>query len=288
MAAARTLILRETTMVMTTTVPKGRGTTVLMTGLLLMLLAGCGKKDDEEKVQLAAPASSLTLSKAAPEVKVTPFAIASDGKASIDMPAPKEHIKARTTVAAGNLEVDLMNVANTRGEVRVDLATLTTFTFGAKDKDEAQTEHARTWLESVVEGKVKEETRWTVFAIRSIDHVSVGDVAKVAPVREGNEDIRTVTLTAHGELLLHGRRSMKDVRLVATFHYVPGAPTEVGPTSVDIKTLEPMHIVLAEHEVRPRDTFGKVAQGSFHLLGTKVADTADVSLDLRATARGAK
>jgi hypothetical protein len=270
-----------------------KGSSLLGLAALLSLAAmtavvGCGKKEDD-KVMLAAPASTLTLSKAAPEVKVTSFVIASDGKTTIEMPAPKEHIKAKTTVSAGNLDVDLMNIANTRGEVRIDLTSLTTFTFGNKDKDEAQTEHARTWLEAVVEGKVKEETRWTVFAIRSIDNVSANDVSKVAPMREGNEDIRTVTLTAHGDFLLHGRKSMKDAKLVARFHYAPGAPAEMGPPmSVDIKTAEPLRIVLAEHEVKPRDTFGKVAQGSFHLLGTKVADTADVSLDIRATSAATK
>ncbi len=250
--------------------------------LTLLSAVGCSKKEDD-KVMLAAPASTLTLSKAAPEAKVTPFVIASDGKSTIDMPAPKEHIKAKTTMAGGNLEVDLMNLANTRGEVKVDLTTLTTSTFGDKDKDEAQTEHARTWLEAVVEGKVQEETRWTVFAIRSIDGLSAESVAKAPPVREGNEDVRTVSLTAHGEFLLHGRKSNKDAKLVAKFHFPAGAAVEAGPTSIDIKTSEPMHIVLAEHEVKPRDTFGKIAQGSFHLLGTKVADSADVSLDLRAT-----
>jgi hypothetical protein len=35
--------------------------------------------------------------------------------------------------------------------------------------------------------------------------------------------------------------------------------------------------------VKPRDGFGKLAQASFSLLGTKVAETADVTLDLSAT-----
>jgi hypothetical protein len=38
--------------------------------------------------------------------------------------------------------------------------------------------------------------------------------------------------------------------------------------------------------VKPRDTFGKFAKGSLGLLGTKVADTADVTIDFRATPAG--
>ncbi len=245
-------------------------------------LAGCSKKDDAaEATPLAARATTLETSKAA-SAKTTTFTIDAMSKTTIDMPAPKEHIKAKTTAAAGSIEVDLANLANTRGEVKVDLTTLSTFTFGDKSKDEAQTEHARTWLEAVVDDKVKEENRYTVFAIRSIDGVDQPDASKIAPKREGDEDIRTAMLTAHGDFLLHGRKSMKDAKLVARLHYPAGAPADAIPTSIEIKTAAPLRIVLAEHEVKPRDTFGKVAQGSFHLLGTKVAESADVSIDLHA------
>jgi hypothetical protein len=250
--------------------------------IVLLSLAACSRKE-EEKVALAAPAAALTISKPAPEAKVTEYVLDREGTTAIDMPAPKERIKARTTAAAGSLEIDLTNLANSRGEVRIDLTTLTTSTFGDKEKDEAQTEHARTWLEAVVGGKVKEEHRWAVFAIRSVYDLSATDVANVAPVREGSDDVRVVTLTARGDFLLHGRKSPKDVKLAARLRYPAGAAADATPTSIEIRSVAPMHIVLAEHEVMPRDTFGKVAQGSLHLLGTKVADTADVSIDVRAS-----
>jgi len=261
-------------------------TRALLPLLVLLAAAACSKKEirSEDKPELATPASTLTVSQAAPETKVTAFVIDAHGATTIDMPAPKERIKAKTGTAGGTLDVDIMNLANTRGEVKIDLATLTTFTFNNKDKDEAQTEHARTWLEAVVDGKVKEEARWTVFAIRSIDELSATDLTKVASTHEGDEDIRTVTLTAHGDFLLHGRKSTKDAKLVAKFHYPAGALSSMSaPTSIDIKSAEPMRIVLAEHDVKPRDTVGKIAQGSFHLLGTKVAETAAVTIDVRAT-----
>jgi hypothetical protein len=69
-------------------------------------------------------------------------------------------------------------------------------------------------------------------------------------------------------------------------HYPTGAAADSTPTRIDVKSLEPLRIVLAEHEVMPRDAFGKIAQGSFHLIGTKVADSADVSLEVRATKGG--
>ena len=52
---------------------------------------------------------------------------------------------------------------------------------------------------------------------------------------------------------------------------------------IDIKTKSPMKVKLADHDVKPRDNFGKIATKAFDLLGTKVADVANVSLELRAT-----
>jgi hypothetical protein len=259
--------------------------TIALLAALGPLVTACQKKDDPSP--LPAPATKLAESKAAPEVQATRYAIENAGRTSIDMPAPKEHIKARTTAAAGWIDVDLTSFANTRGEVRVDLTTLTTFTFGDADKDSAQTEHARTWLEAVVEGKTNEQHRWAVYAIRSVDGLSAADASKIAPTQEGGEDIRVLTLTAHGELLLHGRTSAKNVKLQAKLHYPSGAAPMSPPTRIDIRSVEPMSIVLAEHDVKPRDTFGKIAQRSFYLLGTKVADTAAVSIELSAAKGGA-
>jgi len=258
---------------------------LVLVAVVCPMLVACGKKED--KPSLAAPAATLAESKVAPEVKATHYLVDASGTTSIAMPAPKENIKAKTTAAAGTVDVDLANLANLRGSVKIDLATLTTFTFGDKEKDEAQTAHARTWLEAVVEGKVQEEGRFATFAIRSVDGLDAPSAAKIAATQENGEDVRAVKLTVHGELLVHGRKSAKDVRVAMKLHYPAGAPADSAPTRIDIKTVEPFTVVLAEHDVKPRDTFGKVAQGSFHLLGTKVADTASVSIDLTASKAGA-
>ncbi|MEO6576432.1 MAG: hypothetical protein ABIP89_21460 [Polyangiaceae bacterium] len=241
--------------------------------------AACDKKEPE-----AAPAPSASaLTASVASVKSVKFTVDPKGKMTIDMPAPKEHIKAETTVSGGSLDVDLANLANTRGEVKVDVTSLKTTTFDDSTKNESQTEHALTWLEvsDKATPAMREQDRWVVYAIRSIDGLSAPDITKVAPTKAGTDDVRTVTLTAHGEFLLHGHKIPKDAALEVAFHYPAGAAADSKPARIDIKTKTPLHINLAEHEVKPRDTFGKVAQGSFSLLGTKVADVADVSFELR-------
>ncbi len=243
----------------------------------------CGKKDASTEPTLAPAASALAPSTAAPEASTVRFIVGPEGKALLDMPAPKEHIKADTTVAMGEIEVDTKNLANTRGQVKIDLTTLSTHTFGT-DKDKDQTSHARNWLEvgEVATEAMISANRYAIFAIRSIDGLSATDLRTVAKTKDAVGDLRTVSLTAHGELLLHGRKVPKDAELEVRVRYPSGSADDAKPTALEIKTKTPFVVTLAEHDVKPRDTFGKFAQGSLGLLGTKVADTAAVTLDLHA------
>jgi hypothetical protein len=245
--------------------------------------------DDKKATAVAPAASSLAPSTPAPTTnKTLKFTIDPKSTTAIDMPAPKEHIKAGTDAASGTIEVDLMNLANTRGEIKADLLTLSTKTFDDAAKDKSQTTHARTWLEVAdgEEGKlddsVKNANRWAVYAIRSIDNLSATDLTKVAPTKDGGGEVRTVTATTHGEFLLHGHKVDRDADVEVAFHYAPGAPAD-KPTSLTVKSKKPFRATLADYDVKPRDGFGKLAKGAFNLIGTKVAEVADVSLDLRAT-----
>jgi hypothetical protein len=238
----------------------------------------------EAPVPIAPVASTLAASQ--PPPKSVRYGIDPRGKTSISMPAPKEHIKAITEASGGTLDVDLTNLANTRGEVRVDLTSLSTHTF-SNDDDATQTKHALTWLEvgDVASAEEKEKYRWVAYAIRAIDGVTPSaDVTKVPVIKEGGEDLRVVTLVSKGELLLHGHKvEDREARLEARLHYAPGAGPDTKPSYIEIKSKEPLRITLAEHDVKPRDTFGKLAQGSLTLLGTKVANVADVTIDLKAS-----
>lgn len=253
-------------------------------GLTLASLTGCDDKKDG--VKLAPSASALASSVPPPSATTTKFAIDPTSESSLMLEAPDLTIKAKTSAATGTLDIDMKNLASSRGEVKVDLTTIVMSTYGtAKDKD--QTVHARTWLEVAdgesgkLDDKVKEQHRYAVYAIRSIENPSATDVTKVAPTKDGTDEVRTVTMTTRGELLVHGHKVDRDAEVEVVFRYEPGAAPD-KPKAVSVKTKKPFRVVLAQHDVKPRDGFGKIAKGSFNLLGTKVAENADISLDLRA------
>ena len=60
---------------------------------------------------------------------VVHYDVQKDGKTAIDMPGVKEHIKADTSASDGKLDVDLMDLTKSAGEVKIDLTTLATHTF---------------------------------------------------------------------------------------------------------------------------------------------------------------
>ncbi len=247
------------------------------------LLFACSKKDPP--VNLAASASAVSAAAPPASAMVVTYDIDPKSKTSVDMAGLKEEIKADTDAAGGQLQIDLGNLANTRGEVKVDLTTLTMHTFADdQDKNDTQTRHARNWLEvgDIADAKTKAANQYVVFAIQSVDGLSATDLSKVPPKSESGEDIRTVTATVHGDFLLHGHKVQKDVPVEARFHYAAGSTPTSKPTKVDVRSKKPMEVTLAEHDVKPRDNIGKLTAWTTSLVA-KVAKTADVTLDLHAT-----
>ncbi|MFO0669308.1 MAG: hypothetical protein U0235_06730 [Polyangiaceae bacterium] len=251
-----------------------------------MLAVGCDKKEDSKPTTTTSPAATSAAaitpppaaSVAAASANAKSFAVAADGKVSIDMPAPNEHIKASAQKAAGELSIDPTNLAATRGAVKVDLTTLKTFTFGDAGKDAKQTDHALNWLEvgSLVTPEEREKNRFIVFTVLGVEGLGHRSHEGGAD-QDGADDVRTVSAKVKGEVFLHGKKAAREAEVTVTFR----GPAD-KPTRVDIKTVKPFQVVLADHDVKPRDDVGKIAQKAFNLLGTKVADVAAVSLELSA------
>ncbi|WP_437629531.1 hypothetical protein [Sorangium sp. So ce854] len=255
--------------------------------LLLAVLAIAGASTaacQEEKAPLAPAATKLE----APEAKApaaAAFAIDVAGsKVELMMDAPKEKIRGRIEgSAAGTLHVDPSDITRTTGLITVDISRLELFQTGVGDdgkpgqekKSDLQNEHARTWLEisSDTPPDVREKNAKAQFAIKSISTSGEKDLSKLS----GPE--RSVTVTASGDLLLHQRQTPKTVELVATFKYEGDRLAAVA-----VKTVKPFAVGLAEHDVRPREAFGKLAQKTLEVLSPKVAREAMVSLELTATA----
>ena len=100
--------------------------------------------------------------------------------------------------------------------------------------------------------------------------------AKIADVPVEEERERLVTLTATGDLWIHGVSSPKKVTIAATFAGSDGEAPAFTSSS------EPVRASLHEHDVKPRDLAGKFLAGALEQVGQKIDDIAQISFDLRA------
>jgi hypothetical protein len=250
----------------------------------LLVTAGCGKDDVAAKPEPTVAPTSSALAAAKPATLEARKLVIDPTTSKVDlvMEAPVEKIRGRVYGAAtGDLSVDFMDVSKTTGLVTVDISGLELFQtkadkdgkFGEETKSDAQNGHARTWLEISADtpADLRKQNGLVQFSIKSITVAGDKNVAAM----KGPE--RKVKLKATGDFLLHGHKAEKTVDLDATFKFDGDKPV-----SVTVKTAEPFLVGLAEHDVKPRDAFGKLAQKTLETLSPKVTKDAKVSLEYTA------
>lgn len=248
-------------------------------------LAGC---DNTPTAPLAPSATALAPTKPATATAKKFNVDKASSKIEFIMEAPQEKIRGRVPASLdGDIQVDPSDLTKTTGLLHVDISGIELFQtkadeagkFGEETKSDLQNTHARTWLEisDDAPADAKKANSMVEFAIRSIESVSEKDVTKMTgPTRK-------VTVTAKGDILLHGRKAEKTVELEATFTFEGDKPV-----SVAVKTAKPFGVGLAEHDVRPRDKFGSLAQKTLEVLAPKVAKDAQISIDFNAKLSDAK
>lgn len=128
------------------------------------------------------------------------FRVAGAGTATLLIDAPLEEIKGRWTRFRGEFSLDASDLSKSHGQVDLDLDDFTTETFGRKDEDEAQTEHAHNWLEIGADAKGRDESRWARSTFKSLGSVTPAKLAE-APEQSGT---RTLKVLAKGDMWLHG------------------------------------------------------------------------------------
>jgi hypothetical protein len=243
-------------------------------------LAACRDKKPEN---LAPTASALAPAAPASEKSLSFVVETSSSQVRFLMEAPIEKIFGE---AAGSVEGELFvnaeDLAKSNGLLRVDLEKLSIYQqkredekgeFGEKKKNPLQNQHARTWLEISEDTPedVRKANRFVELSIARLEQLSTASLASLS----GAE--RTITATAVGDFRLHGRKNEKRVKVELRFTF-DGDKLQ----ALHVKTLEPLAIGLEEYDVRPREAFGKLAQKTLDALGSKVAKTAPIEVELSA------
>ncbi len=203
-----------------------------------------------------------------------------------EIPAPIETTRFQDDRIAGNLSIDLADLSKTRGTIKIDLSAIQALTFGDSGKNNKQTEHMKNWFE--IGPNVSEETRkkfqWATFEIKSIEAVSPKSVETAPAHKDEIGTAKSFQITAVGDLTVHGITKPKTVQLNVVIYDVnkSGKRYKEAKRLAFIRTLSPMLVSLKEHDVKPRDATGTFLAKALSVVGLKISDTAEISLDLRA------
>jgi hypothetical protein len=259
------------------------GTWAVLVLALSAATSGCESKPS----QPLAP-SSTALEPAPKPAQSQSFAVEAQGsKLSFEMSAPIEKIVGEAPDSAmGELHLNLNDLTKSTGLVKIDLDKLTLYQhkrtnqmdqYGDRSKSDKQNEHARAWLEIGEDAPPdkREENRWAELKINEI--VNVRPQADVTKMSGAERKIQAVVV---GDLRLHGRVARKRALIEATFKFDGDKPQ-----TVTIKTTQPMGVGLDEHDVRPREGFGKLAKATLEKLSNKVAKEAPIELEFSARAK---
>ena len=227
------------------------------------------------KPSASAPAAAASAAEVPLASGAKRFALVT-GKGTFLIDAPLEKIKGMSDEVAGRLDVNARELGKSTGEIMVRVSTLKTSTFANMDKDVAQTEHARNWMEvgndSPAASRMKYE--WATFTVTSVDPA----VASLADAKE-EAGGRSVKAKVSGDFTLHGVTSQKTVAVTLQFKGPPEAPAEV-----DFRTDGAMPVSMKEHSVKPRDTVGSLLNGALERIGKKIDDKVQVSFEVVAKA----
>jgi polyisoprenoid-binding protein YceI len=236
------------------------------------VLAGCDKGSNSAQAGAPAPSASPAAAPAAGQVRMV---LVPGSRAKFLIDAPLEKIRGRTGSVTGSIDLDSMFLKMSKASFDIDLDTFKTETFDDQAKNDSQTEHMKNWLEigTDVDEKRRAQNKMARFTITNIVETSINNVNDIPSENQQ----RTITMKANGDLTLHGVTSPKTVDVLLTF---------VGPPEdlhfVQIATLHPLTISLKEHDIKPRDLTGKFLAGALEKVGQKIDDTVQISLDLKA------
>lgn len=240
------------------------------------------------------------------------------GEGSFVLEAPKRTLRGRVRVVRGELQLDPQNLMGLRGRIALDLGSLVVEGADGED-DRAESSHAQNWLDIGASRPVteRERARWAEFRIQRVVEATpksahegrltqgTAGLVSAGTVGEGQGDSaekpqgRKAEVTAEGTLELHGYRIARRVRLALIFHY-PDPPSRdstgsranaqdqesgavpefFGPDALELTTVSPVPVILAEHDIVPRDTLGTLISAELPRLGVEFGKVAKVQVHL--------
>jgi hypothetical protein len=223
---------------------------------LLLLSGACAKKEPKplhSEPWLAHPPASAAASGDA-GVPAARYALSEQSRIRFELASRHGALHGSLTRVSGELSVSLADLASSRGQVRVDLSSLTLSQDGNSD-DSTLLARAKGALGIGDFGSPPTAS----FELSSLEDVAPA-LLEPAPDRDGGAAFtRKARATAVGNLLLHGFRVLRRAPLEAEFSFDRDRNV---PSTLVIRSRAPFVVSLETHEIRARDPEPRKKSGS--------------------------
>jgi hypothetical protein len=269
-------------------------------GLLAVTLAlsACSKKH-EEPTRTGPWLANPALPEAGPKSAVQRYTVQARCELPVELKAREATPKGTFRVCRGELDVDLADLEHTRGSIGIDVASLEMESEVDGGRSDDYTNQAHNWLDvgSSRPEAERDRLRWVTFTLSALENPSRdsaragkqvpsetrsdapndagGEAGTEDTPREEEEELREVTFTARGTLVLHDVRVELSLPVRALFRFAKKAADSV-PDRITLSARRPVRVSLDAHEIKPRDERGLFLAEGMKLFGAKVGREARV------------
>lgn len=245
--------------------------TIALVTAIAAIAAGVGCKRAEKRVLRTEPWPAPAVASSSPLARATVAYHVERGAVRVDLSTRKAKPLVTLERIEGRVDVDYSELVRTRGNIRVDLLSLSASGGEGGQVDPSLTRRAFDWLElgSLVPQADRDQNRWAELRLTAL---AVEEEGHATPSRKG---ARRGHAVGYAELTLHRFRVPVTVDLEVELDGAEGIPE-----SLRIRTRRPLTVPLAAHDILPRASDGTLATESLGALGTQVAREGRVTVDM--------
>jgi polyisoprenoid-binding protein YceI len=220
---------------------------------LLLAVSSCAKKNPKPvhtEPWLAHPPPSASVGADAAAAVTTHYVLTEQSLVRFEIPTRLGRVEGKLTKVSGEIEVALGALAQSRGQVQVDLSSLELDNADSAD----WLARARSALDIADAGA---SPKLASFEITALDSVSPEALEPVRASDAGAPSTRRARAVVEGNLLLNGFRVLKREPLEAEFGF---ASDPAVPATLSIRSRAPLVISLETHEIHSREPTPNNAQ----------------------------
>jgi len=275
---------------------------------MLLMLLGCDKKQEtssERTEPWPAPAAASASAARAAAVR-SEYALAPGQRVEFQLKTKSTSIEGLFPLLRGSLSVDLMQLSESEAQLQIDVGAARITSGKDDDENVHYSLTAHNWLNvgASLPEATRERRRWASFLVEELTETGAlaahearvsrklteraqapeqdaGTDAEVESDAEAPEarpgapaEVRATRAKLVGSLELNQRKVTAPYQVELQFHYPTEASPGFPPDRIVVQSVGSVQVLLAQHDIEPRNSAGERIAADMKLLGKQVGRVA--------------